>query len=478
MYKNKDVKPVIVIIGGGFCGTALAIQFSRHAGSPLSVVIVNSGQPLNRGVAYGSFNADHLLNVAAGRMSLFPDKSDHFCKWVLSQSEYKQYHSEKLPGMFLPRVIYGKYLCDEFENMKKDLPSFIDMNIIEDEAIDITMSGDNPVVFLKNGSSIQCQKVILATGNFIPGNPGIQNPGFFEQDAKYFRNPWLEEAVKGIENDKELLIIGTGLTMVDNVLSLEKGGYQGKITAVSTKGFFPLAHKITTPYSEILAELKISDPLVNQYHVFKKHIRKVLKSGTTGEIVVDAVRPLTQQIWLSITFKEKNSFMQHIRHLWGVARHRLPAEIHQKVTAMVESGKLEIWSGRLYNMELLKENKIKVEIKKRKSGEIIEKIFDRIINCTGPQSDVSKIENKLFRNLLMKGMICSDPMKLGLNALPDGTILSSNNEPSTYMYTLGSNLKGILWESVAVPELRIQAENLAKMLCHQLAQKPTETLVR
>ena len=71
-------------------------------------------------------------------------------------------------------------------------------------------------------------------------------------------------------------------------------------------------------------------------------------------------------------------------------------------------------------------------------------------------------------NLIKRGLITADEMNLGINALPDGTIIQKDHSVSTKLFTIGTLLKGILWESVAVPELRTQTQSLANLLIRQL----------
>jgi len=478
MQQGMNDKPVIAIVGGGFCGALTLAQLCRQSSIPLSIRLINKENPAGRGIAFSSYNASHLLNVAAAKMSAFPDDPGHFVKWVCDKPAYQQFHLENLGELFLPRVIYGHYLEELLEYQLKNLPAWIDVSIVSDEVIDITCTDKGNEVFLKNGSPFLADKVILATGNFVPANPSIVNKSFYEKGKAYFPDPWKENAVSDAAGCKHILIIGTGLTMVDNVLSLIEKGFEGKITAVSTKGFFPLSHKKTAPYTAMLPEMNASFPLVRLYHIFKKHIREVLAGGVTGEVVVDAVRPLTQEIWINLSLKEKKSFMQHLRHLWGVARHRLPADIHQRMTELMKQGKLEIVAGRLYDMEQVNGSLIKAGIRLRRSGELLHLEADRVINCTGPQMDIRKIDNDLIRNLISRGLLCPDEMYLGMQAFPDGTLVNAEAVPSNVLFTLGSNLKGILWESTAVPELRVQAKNLARMIISQLSDVPQERIVR
>ena len=70
----------IAIIGGGFSGTALAVQLLRRSGGP--VTLIERSGAWGPGLAYGTRCDRHLLNVRAERMSLFPDDPDHFTRWL------------------------------------------------------------------------------------------------------------------------------------------------------------------------------------------------------------------------------------------------------------------------------------------------------------------------------------------------------------------------------------------------------------
>jgi uncharacterized NAD(P)/FAD-binding protein YdhS len=87
-----------------------------------------------------------------------------------------------------------------------------------------------------------------------------------------------------------------------------------------------------------------------------------------------------------------------------------------------------------------------------------------VLNCTGPQGNISRIENQLLQNLLASGRIRPDALRLGLDATPEGAVISENGEISQNLFALGPPMRGILWECVSVPEIRQQTQNLAKML--------------
>src|SRR4051812_28116023 len=109
------VKPVIAIIGGGYSGTFTLVQLIKQATFPVDIFLVNKKHPLVKGIAYGTSDKNHLLNVAAGKMSPFPDDPDHFVRWIRSQKSQKNYVDDDLPLAYLPRAIYGDYLKTVFD---------------------------------------------------------------------------------------------------------------------------------------------------------------------------------------------------------------------------------------------------------------------------------------------------------------------------------------------------------------------------
>ena len=86
---------------------------------------------------------------------------------------------------------------------------------------------------------------------------------------------------------------------------------------------------------------------------------------------------------------------------------------------------------------------------------------DWVVNCIGPNQDYETIDTALIQNLIQKKWIQCDPVHLGINALPDGSVIREDGTVSDNLYTIGLTLKGIVWEALAAPEIRVQAENLA-----------------
>jgi len=464
---NDSVKNklVIAIIGGGFAGTMLAVHFLQQQIRPLHLIIINSRYPLNKGIAYSSYSNKHLLNVRARSMSAFEDNPKHFTDWIRNHDKYAALDQNELPDMFLPRNIYGYYLKDVFENAIRKKSPNVTLEFVHDEAIDMEISGNQAQVYFSVSPPLSADKVILALGNQDPRDPNFKNPSFINS-KRYFPNPWLNESVSHVEHLNQVLIIGNGLTMVDVVLGLREKNFIGKIYSLSPHGFKILPHRKFEPYHHLVLDLQPPYNLEKLVKAFRKHVRKLKDAGVTGEAVVDSLRPLTQKIWMQLKKSEKERFLYHLRHMWGVARHRLPKEIHQVIQQMILDDTLEILAGRIESVHE-NEDGAYFKIRKRNQNGLLELKVDRVINCTGPESDITRMKSELIQNLVSRKLIFPDELSLGINATQDGAIIQADGSLSTNLFTIGTWLKGILWETTAVPEIRVQANQLVSKLVQE-----------
>ena len=453
----------IGIIGAGFSGTMTAVHLLQNASEPIELFIINQKESFIRGIAYNPYSQKHLLNVPTAKMGAFADKPGHFLDWVMQQKNYSDKEKEIVGNSFLPRFLYGDYL----ENVWKETVNFpkakrSTVKIIESIVSDAALENNACILSLDNGEKITVDYCVLASGNHLPGNPKIKNTAFY-QSKNYFRNPWDKKAVSNLGSDKPVLIIGNGLTMVDTVLGLLEQGFTNSIYSISPNGFNILPHRhIGLKYTKMADELSHTHTLRDIVRLFNKHIKLIRDFGLSAEPLIDSLRPHTQEIWLRLTQDEKRLFMGRLRHLWGVARHRIPLHIHDKLQQLRIDKKLFIRSGKLNDI-IERDGNIEVSFfdKKEKHEE---KIFvSRVINCTGPETDLIKLENSYLKNLLERGVIFQDELKLGINAdVKTFNAADKNGNSHKNIFVIGSNLKGMLWESTAVNELREQAERIAK----------------
>ena len=466
----------ITIIGGGFSGTLTAVQLLRQSPFPICVKLINAGYPLSKGVAYSAESNLHLLNVRSGRMSAFPHLPRHFVNWLETQPEAQQFcqSGQSLADAFMPRRVYGQYVAYILKTALEKMPAGSKLELIDDEAIAITELPDKHYrVDLKSGLHFKTEKIVLALGNFAP--EPLKLPAGILESEYYFGNPWKPEMLENLHPEEPVLLVGSGLTMVDVVLSLLEQKFGGQIIAISPKGYLPMVHRHTAPYPDFRKELHGPFSLNTIYSTLKKHIRKAVAQGSSCEALIDSLRPQTQEIWQGLSQEDKQKFLRHLSSLWGIFRHRLSPQIADRIQAARDNGQLEVKAARLQNATQA-EGKLQALLKLRGRQEPKTIAVQRIINCTGPQGNYTRIAMPLVQNLLSQSLISADDLQLGLKAMPDGRLMQADGKPSCKFFTIGPTMRGALWESTAVPEISEQAAHLAQTILHTfLPEAETKT---
>lgn len=446
----------ITIIGGGATGTLLAVNLIRHGGSqPLEINLIERREKIGRGIAYSAVQDFHLLNVPAAKMGAFPDDVEHFHRWLVEKNH------RYAPSDFVPRRLYGEYLRELFDETLKNRPASVTFRTFDEEAVDV-LADDAPMrVALSSGEMVDSDQVVLAFGNFLPPHPKSNDQSFIESE-KYFRNPWRADLIEKISETDDVFIIGTGLTFADVVMSLYHNRHRGKIFGFSTRGLLPAVHELGHVYPSFADELTSQARITNLLSIVRRHIEKAESTGSNWRAVIDSLRPQTQELWLNLPEAEKRYFMQHLSRYWNVARHRLPPETAGILDDLQASNRLQIGSGRLKNIEQRADGKFAVTFFADGTEKIVS--ADALVNCIGSESNYRRLDSTLVKNLLGKGLINTDRLKMGIDAAPDGNTIDENGKVSDKIKTVGTALKGILWESTAMPEIRAQTRKLALSL--------------
>jgi uncharacterized NAD(P)/FAD-binding protein YdhS len=457
----------VAIIGGGFSGAVLAAQLLQRSGPSFSVAVVEKTSSVGRGLAYGTECRSLLLNVRARNMSALADQPDHFLQWARSN-----YDAGTGPGSFLPRAVYGHYVQSVL-NEATQSASKPRLEWIRDEALALSPTSDGLTkIHLGGGRRLLAERVVLALGNFPPGDP---LPSWDAQTgSRYCRDPWSAETLEGVQDLGSVLLIGSGLTSVDVALRLRLQGCRGTIHVVSRHGLLPQPHKATDASPPFWNE---SSPKSTRglLRLVREQVRQAQAQGIEWQSVFDSLRPLVARIWQSLPEPERRRFLRHVRPYWEVHRHRAAPEIAQSIADQLSGGQIQVHAGRITNHA---ENKhgVKLTYRDRKTGKSNSLLVDRVINCTGPESDCRRLEDPLMSALLTQGLARPDTLFLGLDVSPDGALVGSDGSISQSLYAVGPALKGSLWESTAVPELREQIHKLAQHLVNAGGQSPAGRL--
>jgi len=456
----------VVIIGGGFSGTVTAVNIARLSPVPLHITVIDDSPVDCRGVAYSTRNGSHLLNVVARNMSALADQPNHFVDWLQTRCDYMDEAQAALKERFAPRRVYGEYLHSLFlwHATSLAMEKEFCLRRVCGRVEDITVSGEQATVTLDDGRTLPADKVVLALGNQPPAD--FRMRGLDIESPKYIGNPWRNWEQKLPSPDRDLVVIGTGLTTVDVILTLQDLKWRGKIWAVSRHGLMPLSHFKGFDYPDPLADEPGPISLRRMVAIFQRHLREVRARGLNPAILVDKLRPHTQRLWQNFSLFEKKQFNRHFRTPWNVTRHRIAPEIHRRLGDSIAAGKLEVVAGRLSHCTE-SETALTLEVKGPHGARQIEAAA--VINCTGPKERYIPSQSPLITNLVARGLIQPDAMNMGIQVAPNFAVLDAQGRESTLFFALGSILKGTLWETIAVPELRSQTFRVAETIARQLS---------
>lgn len=452
--------PRIAIIGGGFSGIMTAVNLARLSRRPLEVTVINKHYPTGRGVAYGTRRGEHLLNVAARNMSAFPDLPNHFLEWLRTRSDYDTVPEIELRERFVPRKVYGDYLCGLMQQHLQSPPETLSVKttFMEGEAEDINIDASGATISLSGGAEIVADHVVLATGNEFPAEfPGCDA---LKDHPGWMSNPWVAWDTRLPDAGGTVILLGTGLSTVDAIITLRTLGWHGLIHAVSRNGWLPHSHfrgieyPAFPPEDRDLSSLEFRELLT----LIEEHCRQLREMGANPAIIVDKMRPHTQRVWKGMSVEERKVFIRNYSARWNVLRHRIAPEIFAQVTTAQLTGQLRVHSA---NIERISGEGSQVAVH-LSDGQVLG--GDLVINATGPQTRFSATRSVLLQNLLRSGLVAVDEMDMGVKIDQDHTIVDKNGERSRVLLALGPLLRGTLWETIAVPELRGQARRVAETL--------------
>lgn len=444
----------IVIVGGGLSGTLLALQLAGRRRAQV-IMLERDPQMLGRGVAYNSDFTHQPLNVPASGMSLYPDRPDHFLEWLRQNSfRYSHLLPAVSPKTFVPRKIFGDYAVEHLQQVHHEHAEWLQIRI--DEVTSIRASGKKLLAITEAGITLDADHVVLALGNFPPGD---LFPGNAEVTASkaYFANPWTDRVYSHLSGDESVLLVGTGLTAVDVVLGLRVRHFKGTISMLSRRGQLPLSHDLSHPAVEI-ADPGYRPPR-EMLRWLAHEIRK--RRSTPWTAVMDGLRPHTQNIWSRWSWDERKFFLRRLRQIWEVVRHRIPVQSSAVLSEMVSAGQLRVGKARITSARLHADG---IEVFWADNGGTHSGVFQKVVNCTGPESNYRKLKLPVLADLADRGLLVNDPIGLGILCTEAGHILDTQNAPVPGLWCIGPMRKAVLWETTAIRELRLQAKELAQRL--------------
>ena len=432
----------VAIVGGGASGALVAAQLLRGAQPGFTIALVERSGRLARGLAYGPAESVHLLNLSAARMSALPEDPDHFVRWAGIAG-----------SSFAGRAAYGSYLDAVFAEAVRRGPGALAS--IDAEVVGASLSADGVRLELRDGRSVEARVAVLALGNLPSGDLPVADGGLYASE-RYRSSPWTPGALDDIEPEAAVLLVGTGLTMIDAAMALRLRGHRGAIHALSRHGLLPRPHAAPRPCRSRIGAIGVRGLL--------RAVRDAAARDGDWRGVLDAMRASTRRLWTRLPLAEKRRFLRHLRPFWEVHRHRMAPQVAAAVDRMRGRGQLLVHAGRIAGFALEPGGAV-VRFRPRGAANLAGMLVERVVSCTGPATDFGALRHPLIASLLKRGLARPDAVGIGFATDEDGAL---SGEAGGRLFTLGSLRRGEIWETTALPEIREQAAALAARVVREL----------
>jgi len=439
MNSSKAVRPTVVVIGAGASGTLTAIHLLRSASrrsTSLDVVLLDPADRWGRGVAFGTPDEEHLVNVPASGMSALPEDPAHFVAWNERQAPPDACN----PSAFLPRRQFALYLDDTLAEAVAATSDLVSLEHLRTRAVGVRRTSAGASVATSSGRDIAADAVVVATG--LPHVGQGWAPEALEKSAFFVADPWRPGALDVVRRDyagpADVLMIGTGLTMVDVALSLSGDGNRSDrlLHAISRNGRLPKAHTATLKLAAIPDISDWGNTLADLREDVARHINGVTRSTGDWRPAVDGLRFQISALWHRLGEADRAAFLAGDAGDWNVARHRMAPSSAVLLRELRAAGRLVLGAAEVEGIESLPRGGVAVTLSDGTRREV-----GWVVNCTGPPADIRSLGNPLLDDLLRPraGTALASVATAGMGFRTDqGRLLDSANTTGAPLWTLGA----------------------------------------
>jgi uncharacterized NAD(P)/FAD-binding protein YdhS len=452
----------IAVIGGGAAGAAVFGALLRRDDD--AVVHWITGRAIaGRGVAYATNDDSHLLNVRASSMGLYADQDEDFAQHALRGG------TNIRSTDFLPRRIFGDFIEAQVrKRMEAAEQSGRRYKVHATEAMRIDPQVGGYDVLLADGTALHVEAIVLAIGALAPRPLRTVSADALASGA-YELDPWsLSQRSRA---PRRLIVIGTGLTAVDTLLSASTRWPDAELMAVSRHGLLPFVHPVL-PASPFPRQASINASLLacGGTAPMLREIRNALRDtpDVDWRSLIDGMRPINASLWRGLTQSQRRQFLRHARWIWEASRHRVAPGSADTIQQLRDEGRLQVHAARVLGVD--GHGPLDVTVRARSSQVLTTLQADLVVQATGLDTAVAFTEHALLSQLIQDGLAMADPLQLGISACPDGRLINKHGDVQPGLYAIGSLLRGNLWECTAMPEIRAAAHALAATLIEDRAQ--------
>jgi uncharacterized NAD(P)/FAD-binding protein YdhS len=385
-------------------------------------------------------------------MSVLPDEPNDFVEWL--QREGRALEADD----FASRGDYGRYLRDRLAVLLRSRADRANVDFIKAKAracIDCSRTG---VVFhLDNQTELSANNVVLClgVGNApLPVSPQNPDP---KAHARIVHNPWRLGWLSKVGKADEICILGSGLTMVDQVLALRAHGHRGRIHLLSRRGLLPHGHAAhRSPIAPGLPQQ------TREISPILAALRRAAEREGDWRGLMDGLRPVTQTLWQELNPQQRARFLRHALPWWNIHRHRIAPAVFAQFDALVRDGTVVAHAGFLQTIENGADGAT-LRYRRRGSKESESLQVDWLVNCTGMER-AGINHSPLLKEMEAEGMIRPDELGLGISVDSQSQVLGAAGERQPGLFAVGALTAGQFWEITAVPDIRVQARKVAERI--------------
>lgn len=470
----------IIIIGGGFAGAVAALKLIDASTGPLSLTVVEPAGEIGRGIAYGTTDADHLVNGTAKVFSLFPEDPEHLIRWLKDHAEAggwrppAQYNGGEWPVSTPPRKLFGDYVIDTLARAISRGGDRVAFTHVRERAEDVFIEGNQAYVRLASGDVLAGDRVVLATG-LHPRRSPVSAPDGVKAGAYYVDDIWKDGVDPAIVGKQNVLLLGSSLTMLDALITLEKLGFTGRYTIVSRRGLIVQPRREVEPLADVLRGEPLPRTALGALRIAQRERRAAAARGDDWQSVVPPLRAQLVPFWKGLDTREKLRFVNRLRSYWDIALHRAAQPSHAFLARASAQGRVERLTAKVLGLDIVPGEGVAVRLRRRGAGAPETVLFDAVINSSGHTFDWTRIDDPLVKNLLASGIVRPHVTGYGIDADPERlAVIGRDGSASRHVFAVGHPLRGVSWESSSISEELAEAIQLSGSLFPSQAERAVQ----
>ena len=467
------IRSRVVVLGAGLSGAAFALHLLRDHDPAADLTLVEPAAVLGAGVAYGTGDPAHRVNVAASRMSLFSESPDHFERWARDRDIPQVDPEAEMPdGRLYPqRAVFGRYVHDTL--CAAAAASTGRMRHVRQRAATATPADGGFRIGLEDGTSLNADILVLGMSHASPELPGFLQD--VADNTHLIADPWRPYALDTLPQSDDVLVVGTGLTGCDVVASLSARGHQGRVIAVSRRGLLPRP-RTTQPVGAM--GMFDAAPSRTALALLKRVREAVAAAGRLGrpwEDVIQALRDQARTVWGSLPAEERRRLLRHARPFWDTHRFQSAPQIDRVIQEWRLSGRLELLAATPLSAEWTGLFRVQLHPRGAPAATAITRQARWIVNCTGPGHRSIVVRHPVLRALNAAGALRADELALGIAVDPGSRVIRHDGRAWSNLFVVGPLARGTHGELMGLPQVSTQPREVAALIAGSLAVQTTQT---